>query len=304
MRLFVTGATGQVVTALSELADAGLEVVTSGRPVCDLERPDTVRDAIRAARPDVVVSAAAWTAVDLAESEPDRVFSVNATGAGVVAEAAADVGAPVIHLSTDYVFDGELARAYVEADATGPIGVYGASKLAGEKAVAATSRDHLILRTAWVHAPYGKNFLRTMLRLAETREVVGVVADQFGTPSYAPDIAAGIVAVARNLRREPANDALRGIFHLSGSGPTASWADFADAIFEGLAARGGPRMTVNRLTTAQYPTPTRRPVNSRLDCSKLATQHAFVVPDWRDGVERSLDRLIGERLGNTARFGN
>ena len=294
MRLLVTGRDGQVVRSLVERAEsAGVTMIACGRPELDLERPEGVADAILPHRPDIVVSAAAWTAVDQAESEPERAFLANESGAGAVAAAARSLGVPVIHLSTDYVFAGDLDRPYREDDPTGPTGVYGASKLAGEGAVAAANPDHAILRTAWVHAPEGKNFLRTMLRLAETRDEVGVVADQIGTPTYAPDIADGVIAVARNLLARPSEIGLRGVFHMAGGGETASWADFAEAIFAGRERRGGKPVRVRRLTTAEFPTPTRRPANSRLDCGKLRAFHAVALPDWRGGVERSLDRILG-----------
>ncbi|TIM17034.1 MAG: dTDP-4-dehydrorhamnose reductase, partial [Mesorhizobium sp.] len=185
MRLVVTGRDGQVAASLLEAgpAAAGVEVIAIGRPQLDLARPDTVIEAIAAAKPDIVVSAAAYTAVDQAEDEPDLAFAVNAVGAGKVAQAASRLGVPVIHLSTDYVFDGTKDAAYVETDATAPRSVYGASKLAGEQAVASANPHHLILRTAWVYSPFGKNFVKTMLRLAADRDEIAVVADQWGNPT-------------------------------------------------------------------------------------------------------------------------
>ncbi|TIU32042.1 MAG: dTDP-4-dehydrorhamnose reductase, partial [Mesorhizobium sp.] len=189
MRLVVTGRDGQVAASLLEAgqAAAGVEVIAIGRPQLDLARPDTVIEAIAAAKPDIVVSAAAYTAVDQAEDEPDLAFAVNAVGAGKVAQAASRLGVPVIHLSTDYVFDGTKDAAYVETDATAPRSVYGASKLAGEQAVASANPHHLILRTAWVYSPFGKNFVKTMLRLAADRDEIAVVADQWGNPTSALD---------------------------------------------------------------------------------------------------------------------
>ncbi|RUV09947.1 dTDP-4-dehydrorhamnose reductase, partial [Mesorhizobium sp. M7A.T.Ca.TU.009.01.3.1] len=194
MRLVVTGRDGQVAASLLEAgqAAAGVEVIAIGRPQLDLARPDTVIEAIAAAKPDIVVSAAAYTAVDQAEDEPDLAFAVNAAGAGEVAQAASRLGVPVIHLSTDYVFDGTKDAAYVETDATAPRSVYGASKLAGEQAVASANPRHLILRTAWVYSPFGKNFVKTMLRLAADRDEIAVVADQWGNPTSALDIADAI----------------------------------------------------------------------------------------------------------------
>lgn len=289
MRIVVTGREGQVAQALA--ATAPDEVVLVGRPDLDLEKPETIAAAIAAARPDVVVSAAAYTAVDQAESERERAFAVNETGAGAVAAVARALGVPVVHISTDYVFPGTQAEPYRESDAVGPVSVYGLSKEAGERAVAAANPDHAILRTAWVYAPYGKNFVRTMLRLAETRDVVRVVADQEGAPSYAPDLAAAILAVARNLAARPDEIALRGVFHITNRGET-TWAGFAEAIFAGSAARGGPKAAVEPISTRDYPTPARRPAQSRLDCSKLAAAHGVVLPDWRDALSRCLDQLL------------
>ena len=227
MRIVVTGREGQVATALAEAGLArGLEVVRLGRPELDLERLETIAPALRAARPDVVVSAAAYTAVDQAESEPERAHQVNALAPGRLAEVCAELGAPIVHLSTDYVFDGRKPSPYVETDVTGPVTVYGASKLAGEVAVAHTNSRHVILRTAWVYAPHGKNFVRTMLRLAEMREEVGVVADQLGCPTSAADIADGVLKIAAALH---AGQGAPGLYHMAGTGEV-SWAGFAAAI--------------------------------------------------------------------------
>ena len=247
------------------------EIIHLGRPQLDLAVPETVEPALKAAAPDIVVNAAAYTAVDQAEREPEIASAVNGTGAGAVAEAARALGVPVIHLSTDYVFDGNKTSAYVEEDLVAPASVYGASKLAGEQAVAAATDDHVILRTAWVYAPYGKNFVRTMLALAESRDEVRVVADQLGSPTYAPDIAVAIVGIARNLLRNPCDPLLRGIFHLAGSGET-SWAGFASAIFAFLAAKGLRKPVLTPIASADYPTPARRPANSRLNCRQARSR--------------------------------
>jgi dTDP-4-dehydrorhamnose reductase len=194
MRIVVTGRQGQVARALWEAGTAqGVEVITLGRPELDLAVPETIEPALRAASPDIVVNAAAYTAVDHAESEPEIAAKINEAGASAVAAAAKTLCAPMIHLSTDYVFDGAKTSTYVEEDPVSPTSAYGASKVAGEQAVAAANSNHVILRTAWVYAPYGKNFVRTMLALAETRQEVRVVADQWGCPTYAPDIADAII---------------------------------------------------------------------------------------------------------------
>ena len=292
MRLLVTGRTGQVVRALVEAAAdrPGLTVLPLGRPELDLAAAGDLAPLFRAHAPDVVVSAAAYTAVDQAESEPDLAFAINRDGAGAVAAAAAALAVPVIHLSTDYVFDGTGIAPYRESDPTRPLSVYGRSKLAGEAAVAAAQPDHVILRTAWVYAAEGKNFLRTMLRLAASRPEIGVVADQHGAPTLASDIAAAVIAVAGNLVAAPDRADLRGTFHMAGAGET-TWAGFAAEIFRQSAARGGPSDVVRPITTADYPTPAARPANSRLDCSRLAAIHGVAMPHWQEALAQCMDRL-------------
>jgi dTDP-4-dehydrorhamnose reductase len=291
IRTAVTGKNGQVARALIDAGQMqGVTVVPLGRPELDLEKPETIGTVLRAAGPDIVVNAAAYTAVDQAEREPEIAAAVNDRGAGAVAAAAHALSIPLIHLSTDYVFDGNKKSAYDEEDSVGPTSVYGASKLAGEIAVAAATSDYVILRTAWVYAPYGKNFVRTMLALAETRDEVRVVGDQQGCPTYAPDIAFAIVNIARELLGNPSEPLLRGIFHLAGSGET-NWAGFAEAIFEFLAGRNLRRPILTPITSAEYPTPARRPANSRLNCAKLARVHGIELPCWRDSLGICLERL-------------
>lgn len=296
MRIAVTGLTGQVVQCLAERGPpAGHEIIPVGRPGLDLGAGNApaLHVALAATRPDAIVSAAAYTAVDKAEAEPDLAFAVNAAGAGQVAAAAAALGVPLVHLSTDYVFAGTGARAWREDDPTGPQGVYGASKLAGEQAVLDACANAAILRTAWVYSPFGANFVKTMLRLAESREDVGVVADQTGNPTSALDIADGVLAAVQNLAAST-DPALRGIFHMTGAGET-HWAGFAEAIFAASAARGGPSARVNPITTADYPTPAARPANSRLDCSRLAAVHGIRLPDWHASLGLVIDRLVAQR---------
>ncbi len=290
MRLAITGQYGQVAQALAGICyDRGKTAVFLARPAFDLTVPEGIAAALKAARVDVVVSAAAYTAVDKAESEPDLAFAVNATGAGAVAVAAHALGLPLIHLSTDYVFDGRKPATYVEDDATAPLGVYGASKLAGEHAVIAAHPGAVILRTAWVYSPFGANFVKTMLRLAEARDEVGVVADQIGNPTSAYAIAECVVNVAARLALE--KDAPHGIFHMAGSGE-ASWADLAEAVFVASKARGRPFAGVRRITTADYPTPAPRPANSRLDCGKLAQAFGVTLPAWQGSLEAVVAELI------------
>lgn len=293
MRIVVTGVAGQVVQSLVERGMAlGHVVLPLGRPHLDLARDDAeaIRAALAVVAPDAIVSAAAYTAVDKAESEPDLTFAVNAAGAGHVARAAASLGVPLVHLSTDYVFSGTGERPWREDDPTGPTGVYGASKLAGEAAVLAACPNSAVLRTAWVYSPFGANFVKTMLRLAESRDELGVVADQHGNPTSALDIADGVLAVAANLLADRAA-ARRGLFHMADAGE-ASWAQFAEAIFALSTARGGPSARVNPIATADYPTPAVRPANSRLDCTRLAQVHGVSLPDWRASLEPVIDRLL------------
>ncbi|OCP18562.1 MULTISPECIES: dTDP-4-dehydrorhamnose reductase [unclassified Ensifer] len=291
-RMVVTGREGQVVTSLVERAAEGerFEVIAVGRPEFDLARPETIEAPLRHARPDVIVSAAAYTAVDAAERDEEAATIVNGTSAGKIALTAASLGIPVIHLSTDYVFDGSKSSPYSEADPVAPIGAYGRSKLAGEKAVARAHPNHVILRTAWVYSPFGKNFLKTMLKAAEARDSLNVVDDQVGNPTSALDIADTLLTVASNLL--DSNDRrLRGIFHMTAQGE-ASWADFAEEIFAVSGARGGPSASVGRILSSAYPTPAKRPANSRLDCQKLADTYGLVLPRWQDSIAAVVSRLI------------
>ena len=290
MRIAVTGSKGQVATSLVERAGLKAEVVALGRPAFDLTDRAAVLAGLEAARPDVVVNAAAYTAVDKAEAEEADAVRVNSDGAGHMAEAATRLGVPLLHLSTDYVFDGGLDRAYREDDPTAPTGAYGRSKLAGEKLVAERCEDSVILRTAWVYSPFGANFVRTMLRLNETRDEVGVVADQCGNPTSALDIADAMIAMAARLKDDK-SPALRGVLHMTGSGE-ATWADFAEAIFREAAALGRRQTQVTRIATADYPTPARRPANSRLDNEKLARVYGMKLPEWRQSVAVCCARVL------------
>lgn len=290
MKIAVTGTTGQIVTSLVERGAAtGHEIIAIGRPYLDLADPTSVVRTLSAALPDVIVSAAAYTAVDKAESESDLAHAVNGAGPGAVAQAARALGVPLIHISTDYVFDGTLDRPYVENDPTGPTGVYGASKLAGERAVLASYADSAVLRVAWVYSPFGGNFVKTMLRLARDRDLLCVVGDQVGNPTSALAIADGIIHVATNMVANDSPD-LRGTFHMTAPGE-ASWADFAQAIFTASAARGGPTALVRHIGTADYPTRATRPANSRLDCGLIARVHGITLPDWRTSLDAVMDRL-------------
>lgn len=290
MRILVTGRDGQVAQSLAG-DSRGHELVFAARPELDLARPETIRPLVERIRPDAIVSAAAYTAVDKAEEERELAMTVNGAAPGMLADAAAAVGAPILHLSTDYVFDGQGERAWREDDAVAPINAYGATKLAGEQAIAAAGADFAILRTAWVYSPFGHNFAKTMLRLAETRDSLNVVEDQVGCPTSALDIADAIHAVLGAWQR---GEGGVGIFHFAGTGE-ASWAEFAREIFAGSAARGGPSATVNGIPTSAYPTPAARPANSRLDCSRFADSFGHRAPPWQQSLQRVLDQLIGPK---------
>ncbi|WP_076072688.1 dTDP-4-dehydrorhamnose reductase [Sphingomonas montana] len=292
MRIVVTGKVGQVVTALIERGTAaGHEMVALGRPELDLADPASVAAALGTSAADAVVSAAGYTAVDKAESEPDLAHAINGAGAGAVAAAAKMLGVPLVHISTDYVFDGLLDRPYVEGDPVGPTGVYGASKLAGEAAVLEMfGANSIILRVAWVYSPFGANFVKTMLRLAADRDEIGVVADQVGNPTSALDIADAVLTIVSNLTTNP-DPALRGVFHMTARGE-ASWAEFAEHVFDVSARRGGASARVRHIGTTDYPTPATRPPNSRLDCGKIARVHDIVLPHWHDALATVIARLV------------
>jgi len=292
MRLLVVGREGQVARALAERGPTlGADVEFVGRPECDLTDPASVARAVMRGRADVVVNAAAYTAVDRAESEEALATAINGPGAGAVAAAAREIGAPVLHLSTDFVFDGLLDRPYRENDAPRPTNAYGRSKLVGEGSVAAANEAHVILRTAWVYSPFGANFVKTMLRLGETRAEVGVVADQCGSPTSALDIADALVAIAKRCAAVGKVEDLAGLYHMTGA-DEATWADFAEAIFELAQQHGRRPVTVRRITTADYPTVARRRANSRLDNAKLARVFGLGLPAWRESLQPVVSRLM------------
>lgn len=292
MKLVVTGKSGQVASALLERgAGAGVEILTVGRPEIDLGHRHALSETISRLAPDVIVSAAAYTAVDKAETDIETALAVNGHGPSLVASAARDLSVPLIHLSTDYVFDGSKTMPYVETDPTNPISVYGRSKLAGERAVAEATSDFVILRTAWVYSPFGNNFLKTMLRLAADRPEIRVVDDQHGNPTSALDIAEAILTIANNVIHKRADPQLRGVFHLAGNGE-ASWADFATEIFAASATAGGPSAKVVGISGADYPTPARRPANSRLSSDKLERLHGVSMPRWQISTGAVVSRLV------------
>lgn len=294
MRLLIAGWQGQVARALVELAPsaADVEAFAVGRPGLDLCNAATIKRAMTDVRPDVIINSAAYTAVDKAESEQEAAFALNRTGAGLLAEEAAKRGAAIIHISTDYVFDGQKSAPYVETDSVAPQSVYGRSKLQGEEAVRQVNGQHIIARTAWVYSPAGANFVKTMLRFAGERDSVRVVDDQMGNPTYAPHLAKALLDIARKVRREP-RDGQWGTYHLAGRGDV-SWCGFAREVFRVSAELGGPSAEVTAITTADYPTQAARPKNSRLDCSKAEQTFGVALPDWREGVRECVTRLLGK----------
>jgi dTDP-4-dehydrorhamnose reductase len=271
------GGAGQLGSALAGCDRPGtLRIVRHDRATTDITDPRAVAMAIGSLRPDVVVNAAAYTAVDLAETEREQCLAVNRDGAGIVADACARAGVPLIHVSTDYVFDGAQAAAYREYDAPAPINVYGASKLAGEALVAAATRRHVILRSAWLFGPHGRNFCRTVLRLAAAGGPLRIVADQVGSPTPAAALAEAIATMAARIA---CGDGAWGVFHYAGR-PAVSWHGFAQAIVQAaLPAHDAP--PVLPITSAEYPAPTRRPRQSALACGRIAAAYGIAQPDWR-----------------------
>lgn len=289
MRVLITGREGQVARSLAERAPADWELLFAARPGFDLADPGSIESSVASFSPDLVISAAAYTAVDQAEDEPELAWAVNAEAPATLARTAHEAGAPIIHLSTDYVFDGTLDRPYSEADEVAPIGAYGRSKLAGEEGVRASAADHVILRTAWVYSPFGNNFVKTMLRLAAERDTLTVVEDQVGNPTSALDIAEAILAVAHKWQRQ--GSIASGTYHFAGSGDT-SWAGFAENIFDASGRHGGPSARVQGIPSSQWPTKAMRPANSRLDCSKFVRTFGYTAPHWSISADEVVRRLV------------
>ncbi|HUJ01309.1 MAG TPA: dTDP-4-dehydrorhamnose reductase [Usitatibacter sp.] len=301
IRVLVTGAAGQVGADVARALEGRAEVLALDRAALDLSNPAAIVARVREACPRVIVNAAAYTAVDRAESEAESARALNARAPAVLADEARRCGALLVHYSTDYVFDGAKSGAYVESDPPSPVNVYGATKLEGERAIAASGCAHVILRTSWVYAPRGRNFLLTMLGLARTRDEIRVVDDQHGAPTASLELAratlglfvppgAGRPVEETDLERVRSRG---GLFHATAGGET-TWFGFARAIFAGWAARAGPSFRVPRLvpiSASEYPTPARRPANSLLSCERLARDFGVRLADWREGLDEVLSAL-------------
>ena len=293
--MLVIGANGQLARALAaeDAIAPDLAVMACGRPEIDLTHPGSIAAAIVHLGADIVVNAAAYTAVDAAELDQAAAFAINAAGAANAAIAAAHAGIPIVHVSTDYVFSGNNAAPYSEDDAPDPRTVYGRSKLAGETAVAAANANHATLRTAWVYSPWSANFVRTMLRLAGERDTIRVVDDQWGNPTYAPDLAAAIVTVGRRLLAAPDDWSLRGVFHLTAP-ESASWCEFAHEIMAASETLGGPVARIVPITTAEYPTAAARPRDSRLDTTAAHRAFGVRLPPRSSSLPSCIDRILSE----------
>lgn len=294
MRIFVAGSDGQLALSLIEaVVDSDIDLITAGPPEFDLLQPEKMAEIIKAYKPTAIVNAAAYTAVDAAEDDETTAYAINATGAAALAAIAAELEVPFIHVSTDYVFSGNKNGSYTENDSVAPTGAYGRTKLAGELNVMLQNPNSIILRTAWVYSPFGKNFLKTMLTLAQTRDELGVVSDQMGNPTYAPDIADSILHILEGIEEEGWHDGYAGVYHLTGTGDT-SWHEFASEIFKQGGKQGHPVPTVKAISTAEFPTPAKRPANSSLDCKKVQQIFSIKMPAWQDSTAKCVKRLFDE----------
>jgi dTDP-4-dehydrorhamnose reductase len=300
-RILVTGASGQVGGALTRTLSPLGQIIQPDRATLDLTDETSIRRVMQEFRPRWVVNAAAHTAVDKAESEPELAFAINATAPRIFAEEAGKIGAAVIHFSTDYVFDGSKSTPYVESDPTAPLNVYGSSKLAGETALAASHAPYLIFRTSWVYGATGKNFLRSILRLARERDHLRIVADQHGAPTWSFDLArmtARVIshieslAVAAGSSLTQVATPVSGVYHATGTGET-TWYGFAKEAIAKLQIRepNSKFSSVNEISSVEYPTPAKRPLNSLLDCSKLREVFQWRMPDWRDSLSQVIAQL-------------
>ncbi len=285
MKALVFGTTGQLGTELARRAPRGTALIALGREVADLTNAATCAGLVASTDADVVINAAAYTAVDAAESDRETAGLVNATAPCAMAEVAAQRGIPFLHVSTDYVFDGTGTRPWREDDPVAPLGVYGQTKLDGERLIAAAGGDHVILRTSWVFSAHGKNFVKTMLRVGAERDTLSVVDDQRGGPTAAADIADALWTIARAFGEGKGQS---GIFHFAGA-PAVCWADFAEAIFSRASLPRKPE--IKRIPTSDYPTPAKRPANSALDCSRIRGAYGIDQPDWRIALAEVIKEL-------------
>jgi dTDP-4-dehydrorhamnose reductase len=298
MRVLVTGAGGQVGHELRRLRwPAGYEVAAYDRAGLDIAQRDAVFAAVASERPGIVVNAAAYAGVDKAESERDAAYAGNCTGPANLATACREAGIPLIHISTDYVFDGSKSGPYREDDPVSPLGAYGETKEEGDRAVREALPAHVILRTAWVYSVHGHNFVKTMLRLAADRPVLRVVADQIGSPTSAADIAAAIATI---VQRIAAGNTRWGTYHFAGGG-AVTWHGFATAIFEEAAPWRGAPPRIDAISTADYPTPARRPANSVLDCTRIGEAFGIVPRPWREQLADVIRELYSVTSGGSAK---
>ncbi|MDO6542483.1 dTDP-4-dehydrorhamnose reductase [Photobacterium sanguinicancri] len=282
MRVLITGCHGQVGYCLTEqlAKNENIRVLALDKEHLDITNQEAVQATVAEFQPTVIINAAAHTAVDKAEEEVELSYAINRDGPKYLALAAQSVGAAMLHISTDYVFEGNKAGEYVETDTTNPQGVYGESKLAGELAVAAACDKHIILRTAWVFGENGNNFVKTMLRLGATRDALSIVGDQFGGPTYAGDIATALIQMAKYITQ--GGNVEFGIYHFSGL-PHVSWFEFAEAIFDSAVKQNviAKKPSLSSITTEQYPTPAKRPSNSRLSTQKITESFSVEASDWK-----------------------
>jgi dTDP-4-dehydrorhamnose reductase len=290
--ILVIGVCGQLATALAETAPMhGLPLRRVGPPTLDFGRPASIGETFATGAPSLVVNAAAYTAVDAAEDDVDAAFRANRDGPAELARLCEAAGIPLIHISTDYVFDGHKGAPYVETDAVAPQGVYGASKLAGEQAVLAMCSRAMVLRTSWLYSPIGKNFVRTILAAGQRHRELRVVADQEGCPTSAADLAEAILSIAARLLNDRWQERYAGIYHAAGTGAT-SWHGLATAIFEAAACHGVTPPVVVPIATHEWPTRAKRPPDSRLDCGKLAAMFGLRLPPWQDSLERTVAAIF------------
>ena len=287
-RILLIGKIGQVGWELRRTLAPMAQVACVDFPEIDLTAGDSIRRWVREIRPNVVINAAAYTAVDKAESEPDRAMKINGVAPGILAEEAKKLGALLVHYSTDYVFDGAKTEPYIETDVTNPLGVYGRSKLAGDEAVRAIGGAHLIFRLCWVYGTRGQNFMLTMMRLAREREKLRVVGDQVGCPTWSRMIAETTALALRQAVAADDFEAFTGTYHLASSG-IASWHGFADAIVTLMPAEGRKCVRVEAISTAEYPTPTKRPAYSVLACDKLKRAFGLRLPQWEESLKQVLE---------------